>query len=269
MSRIKQINIHPSINFAEELKQICKPLQLLNIAYFAHVQVDKQNRFSALGLQPEFVKLYLDKGYYRYDIHMAQTQQKESYIIWDNVERVKESKQLYDDFMDFRIGHTFTLCQKLSDHTEYFHFSAKLGQAYMNQQYLLNLHQLKQFIYYFRDKINNHKELKRAYQIKFSIPKQDAGYFTTTGNNIVFPVDYEQAITTHRIFMDHQTYLTKKELECLHYLAMGKKSSEISTILSITPRTIKAHIKNIKSKLNCKNQFQLGLKYAQIKFPSE
>lgn len=269
MNNNKQIITHPSLNFAEELKQICKPLKLLNIAYFAHVQVDKQNQFSALGFEPEFVKLYLDKKYYRYDIHMAQTQQNESYIIWDNVERVKESKQLYDDFMDFDIGHTFTICQKHKDYTEYFHFSAKLGQEYMNHQYLLHLQQIKQFIYYFRDKIHTHQDLKRAYQVKFSIPKNDAGYFTTAGANIVLPVDYDQAVATNRVFIDHNIYLTRKELECLHYLAMGKKSPEIAKILFITPRTIKAHIKNIKSKLNCKNQFQLGLKYAQIKFPSE
>lgn len=269
MNKIKQIKIHPSLNFAEDLKQICKPLQLLNIAYFAHVHIDNKNRFSALGLQPEFVKLYLDKEYYRYDIHMAQSQQKESYIIWDNFERVKESQELYDDFMHFNIGHTFTICQKYKDYADYFHFSAKLGQSYMNQYYLSQLHHIKQFIYYFRDKINSNKELRQAYQLKFSIPPYESGYFTLDGNDIILPATYNQAIATNRIFIAQDTYLTKRELQCLHYLALGKKRHEIAQIMSVSPRTIKAHIQNIKSKLNCENQFQLGLKYSEIQLPEE
>lgn len=266
MNKQKIINLHPSLNFAEDLREICKPLQLLNIAYFAHVQIDKQGRFSALGLQPEFVKLYFDKEYYRYDIHMAKTSQNETYIIWDNLKRIKASKQLYEDFMDFKIGHTFTICQKHDGLSEYFHFSAKLGQQHMNQQYLLQIDKLKQFIYYFRDKINNHRNLKSAYQFKFSIPANDAGYLTTAGTNILQTPDFNQAVATNRIFLEPHSYLTQKELECLHYMASGKTRDEIAFLLNVTPRTIKAHIQNIKSKLNCRNQFQLGLKYSQIQF---
>jgi DNA-binding CsgD family transcriptional regulator len=259
-----KLKIHPSLNYAADLKQICEPLQLLNINYFAHVQVDKQGQFSALGLQPEFVKLYLQKEYYRYDIHMAQLPQRESYIIWDNVERVKESKELYDDFMDFNIGHTFTICQQHEEMNDYFHFSTKLGNYHMNQQNLLQLDRLKQFINYFRDKTYQDKALKAAYQIKFAIPTKASGYFTAQ-ENLELTNAFHHAFTSKRTFIDHHTYLTQQEMQCLYYLSLGKKTSDIAKLLSITPRTVKAHIKNIKLKLNCDNQFQMGLMYARIK----
>jgi DNA-binding CsgD family transcriptional regulator len=53
-------------------------------------------------------------------------------------------------------------------------------------------------------------------------------------------------------------YLTKKELECIHWMIKGKSSYETGIILCISPRTVEVHINSIKRKLNCYKQFQLG-----------
>lgn len=45
---------------------------------------------------------------------------------------------------------------------------------------------------------------------------------------------------------------TNRELECLHYFAIGKSSSEIGELLDISKRTVESHIKNIKSKVGVK-----------------
>lgn len=264
MNKSKIIKQHPCFNFAEDLNDICTPLKSLNIDYFSHVQIDDKNRFSALGMEPEFAKLYLEKDYYRFDIHMAQLEQKESFIIWDNVVREKESKMLSDDFTHFNLGHTFTICLKQKNYTDYFHFAAILGQDFMNQQYLLNLDRLYQFIYYFRDKVSSHRELKRAYDIKLSIPDHSA-HFVDSNTNLIPSEGYSDEVLGKRIYLDQDTYLTAKEFECLGFLAAGKKIHEVAELMAITPRTAKAHIENIRYKLNCKNLFQLGLKYASIK----
>lgn len=41
----------PSLIYAEDLKDICKPPEHLGITYFSHVIVDEKNRFSSLVLQ--------------------------------------------------------------------------------------------------------------------------------------------------------------------------------------------------------------------------
>ncbi len=59
--------------------------------------------------------------------------------------------------------------------------------------------------------------------------------------------------------------ISQREKECLYWLAKGKTQEQIATILKITERTVKAHISNSKQKLNCYNQFQLGMICMQLK----
>jgi DNA-binding CsgD family transcriptional regulator len=54
--------------------------------------------------------------------------------------------------------------------------------------------------------------------------------------------------------------LTSREHECLHWLAEGKTSWEISRILSISERTAVFHINNCMMKLGAKNRVQAIMK---------
>ncbi|PJD92879.1 MAG: hypothetical protein CK424_04740 [Legionella sp.] len=55
-----------------------------------------------------------------------------------------------------------------------------------------------------------------------------------------------------------QTYLSKKEIECIQWMIKGKSSAETATIMHISKRTVETHMNNIKRKLNCYKQFQIG-----------
>lgn len=52
--------------------------------------------------------------------------------------------------------------------------------------------------------------------------------------------------------------LTKREKEILKLLALGKSSSQISTVLNITIETVKTHRKNIYQKLHIKSLFDVS-----------
>lgn len=52
-------------------------------------------------------------------------------------------------------------------------------------------------------------------------------------------------------------YLTKRELECLIWLAQGKSAEESSLILLISRRTVETHIRNLKEKMGCYKQTDL------------
>jgi len=262
---MKKVISHPSLIYADDLKDICKPLNSLDIAYFAHVNIDERHRFSALGMQPEFVKLYFEKKYFNYDIHMAKSRMTEQYVVWDTIERNRESKELYDDLNGFSLGHTFTVVQESNGSKDYYHFAAKHGNTGINNHYLQNIDLLKKFIMYFNDKISSRKELKAAYDIKFEISQEDAGYFTKDYKSDEAYQSFLDSIDLEKIYINPKIYLTKREFECLHWLSLGKTADEIAIIMLITPRTIKAHVANIKSKLNCRSQFQLGVVYSQLK----
>lgn len=52
-------------------------------------------------------------------------------------------------------------------------------------------------------------------------------------------------------------YLTRQQENCLFLLIRGKTSKEIAKILTISYRTVEAHIASIKHTLNCQNKSEL------------
>jgi DNA-binding CsgD family transcriptional regulator len=261
-----RLNKYPPLTHAEDLKQICKPLDTLGINYFSHVHVDKKNEFSAVGLKPEFVKLYFEKAYYNYDIHMAQKNTEQAYIIWDFLELTEQTKELDRDSQIFDCHHSFTIVQPVDNGNEYFHFATSAANTYANNNYLKNLSHLKRFILYFKEKIHEHKQLATSFQHKFKIIAENASFYTDTTiqthNDEIFK---QQVALNHVHVSDRGKYLTKREFECLYWLSKAKTIEAIAIILKITPRTVKAHIANIKDKLGCDNLFQLGTMYEKIR----
>jgi DNA-binding CsgD family transcriptional regulator len=55
-------------------------------------------------------------------------------------------------------------------------------------------------------------------------------------------------------------HLTKRELEALQFLAMGKIYKEIAFEMNITINTVKKHLKNIYFKLDVQNKVEAVLK---------
>lgn len=250
---MKILNTHPTFVYANDIKEICHPLKSLDVDYFSHVMVDENGKFSAIGTCPEFAELYYKKKYYNFDIHRSPLYQGQNYIVWDSVERDPDLDEVYDDFKCFALGHSFTIAyEDLDGCKHYYDFSAKLGNESINHKYLNNLGSLKVFILYFNEQINSNRNLKKGHEIKFVMKKHDKPG-DENSNQLALPIN--------RIYFSNNIYLTLREFQCLDYLSQGKTINEISVILSITLRTAKAHIGNIKNKLGCKNLFQLGVVY--------
>ncbi len=51
--------------------------------------------------------------------------------------------------------------------------------------------------------------------------------------------------------------LSKREVECLHFLIKGKAAKEIARELAISPRTVELHISHIKDKMKCRTSLEL------------
>lgn len=56
--------------------------------------------------------------------------------------------------------------------------------------------------------------------------------------------------------------LTRRESECLHWVAGGKTDFEVGKILEISPRTVRFHITNAKTKLGVATRIQAVVKKA-------
>lgn len=86
---------------------------------------------------------------------------------------------------------------------------------------------------------------------------QDNSEFKNIVNNnsyLISTISYiaHQQRPNHARLESYQR-LTKREVECLHWVAMGKSYGEISLILKISERTVKFHAQNIIKKMNAVN----------------
>ena len=80
-----------------------------------------------------------------------------------------------------------------------------------------------------------------------------------------FISSYAEA-TRRRRWLPTDCQLTKREIECLRWAAVGKTDREISMILSRSHATIRFHIQNAGIKLNAVNRSQTVFKAAQLGF---
>ena len=78
-----------------------------------------------------------------------------------------------------------------------------------------------------------------------------------------FLTSYAHA-TRRRQWLPADCQLTKREVECLRWAAVGKTDKEISMILSRSHATVRFHIQNAGQKLDAVNRSQTVFKAAQL-----
>lgn len=67
-----------------------------------------------------------------------------------------------------------------------------------------------------------------------------------------------------QITNDDAPLMTERERECLLWVAQGKDTAEIGSILSISDNTVKHHLKNVMQKLGCHNRVQTVVRAIQL-----
>lgn len=263
----KILKQHPTFHFTQDISDICLPLQLLNIHYFSHVNINAKKQFSAISSNPEFSGHYLNNHYYNADIHMADNNTFGNYVVWDSIEKYGESARMEQEAMQFGIKHTFTIIQKNSEQgTDFYHFATNNNSCSINQTYLINLDLLKIFIVHFREKVLHSKKLSSAYSLKFGCDKNAAGYTTNFSNipsqdrsDFINQISWHKTQSTHPFLFEMQFFqnLSPREKECLYFYVHGKTAKEIGEILFLSRRTIEQFLMTIKIKLNVPNKAAL------------
>lgn len=265
MPNHQKIKKHPALLHADDIKAICKPLlHLSKIDYFSHVKVNSKG-FSGLATNPQFVEHYLTQGYFNCDSHLQMLESNIEFIVQDSITHFGQTKQLFRDCQAFNVHHIFTLLHREQDGVNAYHFATSDPNNHLNEIYLKNIPFLKNFISYFNEALKNDKSLNLAYNVKFKLD-QSAQYesgidYIRDQINIDSLLKDIRAKRLH-VMNSNQSYITKRELECLLCLHLGNTAETIAKTLKITERTVRAHINSLKQKLNCKTLFQLGEKVA-------
>lgn len=264
---------HPTLNYAQDVIDICKPLKHLDITYFTHVRVDHQDNFSGISNNPEFAEHYLKNKYYNADIHMAKQNIFNEFVMWDVIELSGKTKTMDNDAKKFGVKHAFTIIEKDHDSKNFYHFANNSDSQLINQVYLANYDLLKLFILHFKEKINQSKLLSSAYDLTFGLDKKAEGYSIKSDNDLIIH-DKNRNEFLQAVSLNDNSYnltlcasLTIREKECLKHLVLGKSAREIAEILGLSKRTVEFYLANIKSKLyvNSKSKLiEIGIEYFQL-----
>ena len=159
----------------------------------------------------------------------------------------------------FNARGSVTKCRYHVGYTELFSFISPVDEVVFERNFLRDKVFYDKFISAFlsknRDKLKGMHQHAQKVQVNSDIFLQGLinvkQYYNKKKNTVTNPdrfyIDPESA----------ETYLTKKEMICLHLLMDGYKHSDISSQLGISVRTVDAHLNNVKLKLNCSNKTNL------------
>lgn len=75
--------------------------------------------------------------------------------------------------------------------------------------------------------------------------------------NSYFDGDFKNNVSYYVDFFPNKGRLSKRELECLYYLAQGKSAKEVGASMKISARTAQSYLDNIKDKLNVNSRSEL------------
>lgn len=259
------ITKHPSILYANEIDELCKPLQKLNICYFAHVKISHDKKFSAISSHPVFTQHYLINKFYTADIHMVDENRFGEFFVWDGIEFSGESARMCREAGEIGLHNPFTIIERTHEGIEYFHFASNTINRQVNQAYLANLDLLKVFIAYFKENVNQSRALSKAYAFKIdvnSVPPTSFEDDSIIYDRSEFIQCIQPAKIDNRIFINN-VKLSTRQSEILRHVVRGKTMKEISKIINLSPRTIGHYFQTIKDKMNVSSRSELVTKMIQ------
>ena len=102
---------------------------------------------------------------------------------------------------------------------------------------------------------------RALFSLSFSRSEHEWVNFLTTNRSTLIEI----ANRLHRrviaeVLGENRPNLTTRELECLRWIALGKGSNEIGTILHISPHTARDYLKSVRYKLDCVTSAQAASK---------
>jgi DNA-binding CsgD family transcriptional regulator len=253
---------HPILLYADELKNLCKPLEYLNITTFTHLQVDANNQLTGLSNHPTCWINYMEKNYFDCDPLVMTKSEKIDigrYLVWDTVDCYGEASAMVQDAADFGFKHVFTIIKKEKDLTHFYNFGANLSDSGINQVYVNNIDLLDRFIGFFNSSVKRSKNLVEAYAIVMNSNKKQFNNFNHKETFLSSRLKEEKSLFLQTLLNSKSTpyYLTRKELECAKLLVEGKTAKEIARICCLSFRTIEDRINSLKQKLNARNKSEL------------
>lgn len=235
---MKNLKKHVLFEEAAVIQKYCSRLEYLGIAGFYFLRrfpngtfVDLSNQLAwSENFLTQFFNCELDYGNAQDHIWinpgLSLWSQNPGNMIW---QEGKEKWGFYSGISIAKEGPAWT---------DAFCFYSRKEPSVMDQEYLKNFQLLEKFNLLFVDKFQD--IINKGEQNPLHIPEI---YFQ---NKKPAFNDQEKFIQS---FMHFQEPLSKRELECIYYIAKGNTAFQVGKILHLSRRTVETHLQKAKDKL--------------------
>ena len=247
---ITALKHHASLTSYQDMHALCAShLRELNICIVNLIRVSRDGKkVSYLCDNLAWLEHYLAHDYPAigfFEKNMADT--GTAHTLWTAFN--DDDPILIDSRAMFNINYGITITRTHHQYTDYFNFGTAINNPSIQQELFAQQDKLDQFINLF------------YVQAKHLLQKANKSAFYLS--------DFQKSSKTKPIrhhlgaAFDYQ-YLTPRELDTIQWLLQGKTVPEIAMLLAIATRTAEKHVENIKQKLQCKTQCQLGFIAAKL-----
>lgn len=251
MNEIHLKKSHTLYSAADDIRQICKPLQdHFNVDHFSYVKVNPDLSRIHLDTSPEWIEHFY-KNAYRYYKAGGLTEGKHWQSSYTILRELQGEEACILDAAEYNVYNGIVIADHYNDVTElsFFAFGRKFHSDTKHLIKLLNnIDQLKKFTKYFKETAHKHISTpNNEIVLPFLSPTKNLETLYGSGNEstATFLHKYQKLI------------LTAKEIECCRYLKDGFSTQEISISLNRSTRTIEKHISNIKEKTKTRHLVDL------------
>ncbi len=260
MSKVLLRNDHITFATANDITEICMPLNKLGITSFNFVRTFDDGSQINLSNTPTWLHHFYENDFYligAFECHPSKY--VSGYSLWP---QLSGQKIFCDARSYFNIDHGITIIERNIDHCDFYYFGTTSNNHGIINLYLNNLDLLKRFILYFRDKSSN--IIKCANKSRILLPD----HFTNrNGNDIHYS---EETNTLRSNFLNSIPIkklrltgaltgetLTQKQINCLSHLIEGKTAKEVAKLLGLSYRTVEGHINKLKLRFSCQSKSEL------------
>lgn len=262
------INLEPLLGHStsENVRSICKPLLQIDIDFFHYCEIKNDGSRISLTTHPLWGEIfYKNCLFYSASFHQHPSLYENSFVIWNYA---RESDKFIECRRSFGFKNGITLIRKHKNNCEFYHFSSSKIEEFQNNFFIEIYDLLDRFTYYFKEKASvliNESNNNRLY-IPFIENKNQPFINNAKRNNFI------NNIKCKKYYLAPDFYFSRREIDLINYIALGKSAEETALILNISTKTVQRHIANIKNKINCSKNTEILNKIAElsgkiIKFP--
>lgn len=260
MAKVVLKNNHITYSSANDIGNICAPLNKLGITSFNYVRTYDDGSQVNLSNIPEWLEYFYKNEFYHigaFEDHPSNYQ--DGFSLWPQL----SGQKIFSDARDyFNIDHGITIVERHHDYCEFYYFGTTVNNQAIITFYLNNLDLLKRFTFYFKDRADN--IIRKAEKDKIYIPNHFEEYkeserktnplMTQLRNEFL----NEIPIKNIRLSGEYEgEIISDKQVGWIIYYIEGKTAKEIAKILGLSYRTVEGNIERLKIRLNCKTKSEL------------